>query len=38
MSTTVQPMTPSEAGQVFVTPAAYADDEWFHRACRGAAP
>jgi cytochrome P450 len=33
MSTTVQPMTPSEAGQVFVTPAAYADDEWFHRAC-----
>ena len=33
MSTTVQPMTPSEAGQVFVTPAAYADDEWFHHAC-----
>ncbi len=33
MSTTVQPMTPSEAGQVFVTPAAYADDEWFHSAC-----
>ncbi len=26
-------MTPKEAGQVFVTPAAYADPEWFHEAC-----
>ncbi len=26
-------MTPYEAGQVFVTPAAYADLELFHRAC-----
>lgn len=26
-------MTPSEAGQVFVNPAAYADPEFFHRAC-----
>ncbi len=26
-------MTPYEAGQVFVTPAAYADPELFHRAC-----
>jgi len=26
-------LTAKEAGQVFVTPAAYADDEFFHRAC-----
>ena len=26
-------MTPSEAGQVFVDPAAYADPERFHAAC-----
>lgn len=27
------PTTPAEAGQVFVTPAAYADPELFHAAC-----
>jgi cytochrome P450 len=27
-------MTPDEAGQVFVTPDAYADEERFHAACR----
>jgi cytochrome P450 len=26
-------VTPAEAGQVFVNPAAYADPEFFHRAC-----
>jgi cytochrome P450 len=26
-------LTAKEAGQVFVTPAAYSDDEFFHRAC-----
>ncbi len=26
-------MTPTEAGQVFVNPAAYADPAFFHRAC-----
>ncbi len=26
-------MTPQEAGQVFVTPADYADPAWFHAAC-----
>lgn len=26
-------MTPEEAGQVFVTPEAYADDAWFDEAC-----
>lgn len=31
--TTETAMTPDEAGQVFVTPAAYADEAWFHRAC-----
>jgi cytochrome P450 len=29
----VRPMTPKEAGQVFVTPAAYADPARFHEAC-----
>lgn len=27
-------MTPEEAGQVFVTPAAYADPAYFHAACK----
>jgi cytochrome P450 len=27
-------MTPSEAGLVFVTPPAYADEPYFHEACR----
>jgi len=31
--TTDTAMTPDEAGQVFITPEAYADDAWFHRAC-----
>ena len=26
-------MTPTEAGQIFVTPAAYADPAYFHEAC-----
>jgi cytochrome P450 len=26
-------MTPNEAGQIFVDPAAYSDDDHFHRAC-----
>ena len=26
-------MTPNEAGQVFVTPSAYADPDFFHEAC-----
>ena len=26
-------MTPTEAGQIFVTPAAYADPASFHEAC-----
>ena len=26
-------LSPAEAGQVFVTPAAYADETWFHAAC-----
>lgn len=26
-------MTPNEAGQIFVTPAAYADPAYFHEAC-----
>ncbi len=26
-------MTPKEAGQIFVTPEAYADHAWFHEAC-----
>ena len=33
MSTNVR-LTPEEAGQVFVTPAAYADENYFHEACR----
>ena len=32
MSTTTR-LTPDEAGQVFVTPAAYADETYFHEAC-----
>ena len=32
MSTQLR-MTPGEAGQVFVTPAAYADESLFHAAC-----
>jgi cytochrome P450 len=28
-----RPLSPQDAGQVFVTPAAYADDNWFHSAC-----
>jgi cytochrome P450 len=26
-------LSPQEAAQVFVTPAAYADEQWFHDAC-----
>jgi cytochrome P450 len=33
MSAEVESMTPEEAGLVFVTPAAYADEEQFHAAC-----
>jgi cytochrome P450 len=33
-TTTQRTMTPDEAGHVFVTPAAYADDAIFHDACR----
>ena len=33
--TTDTAMTPDEAGQVFITPAAYADDAWFHLAPGG---
>ena len=32
-STTDRSLSPQEAGQVFVTPAAYADEQWFHDAC-----
>lgn len=32
MSTNTR-LTPDEAGQVFVTPAAYADEVYFHEAC-----
>jgi len=33
MTTTDRSLSPQEAGQVFVTPAAYADEAWFHDAC-----
>jgi cytochrome P450 len=34
MTTTLDtPLTPDEAGQIFVTPAAYADEARFHEAC-----
>jgi cytochrome P450 len=32
-STTDRSLSPRDAGQVFVTPAAYADEQWFHDAC-----
>jgi cytochrome P450 len=31
--TTTTALTPDEAGRVFVTPSAYADEDQFHRAC-----
>jgi cytochrome P450 len=34
MTTSPGTMTPAEAGLVFVTPAAYADEAFFHEACR----
>ena len=33
-STTTGRLTPDEAGLVFVTPTAYADEARFHEACR----
>jgi len=33
MTTTDRSLSPQEAGQVFVTPEAYADERWFHQAC-----
>jgi cytochrome P450 len=33
VTTTQRSMTPDEAGQVFVTPEAYADEPYFHEAC-----
>ena len=33
-TTSTERLTPDEAGLVFVTPAAYADEARFHEACR----